>query len=254
MSQPDFRPIVFTDIDDTLCQNERNVDGGERDGLVPISRSGLHATCMTVKQKNMLRWLVQTTELIPVTARGLADFSDIQVDFGGSHRIVANGAIILDNGDRHDEEWAALMAEEMAPYQEQFGRIVEAAEKFCTSSGHEVQSRITSEHGMSISALFHAMDGNQSALTVIRDGVDNRGWHTHLNGNTLAFTPPPVSKRRAVEHMIKRLDGVHQRPVIGMGDSLSDLAFMSRCDFLSIPRGSQISSAFAHRGENTWTI
>ncbi|MBY3157232.1 hypothetical protein HFO56_33445 [Rhizobium laguerreae] len=248
MRQQDFSPIVFTDIDDTLCQNERHVADAAREGLVSISRAMLHNTCMTVKQQNLLRWLVQTTELVPVTARGIADFSDIDIDFGGSHRIVANGAVILDRDGRHDEGWARLMAEQMAPYQEQFDQIVKTIENFCSAWGHDVESRITSERGMSISALFHTKEGdrgNESALALIRDGVENRGWHTHLNGNTLAFTPPPVSKRRAVEHLLGRIEGARHRPVIGMGDSLSDLGFMSQCDFLSIPRGSQISSAFA---------
>jgi hydroxymethylpyrimidine pyrophosphatase-like HAD family hydrolase len=250
MSQQDFRPIVFTDLDDTICQNLRQVEFGDRDGMVSISKSMLHNTCMTVKQQNMLRWLVQTTELVPVTARGVVDFSDINIDFGASrHRIVANGAVILDRDGSHDEEWARVMAEEMAPYQEQFAQIVETIGKFCATRGHEVESRITSEHGMSISALFHTKDGSNAvatALAVICDGVENRGWQTHLNGNTLAFTPPPVSKRRAVEHLLGRIEGARHRPVIGMGDSLSDLGFMTQCDFLSIPRGSQISSAFAN--------
>jgi hydroxymethylpyrimidine pyrophosphatase-like HAD family hydrolase len=250
MSKQDFRPIVFTDLDDTICQNVRQVEYGDREGVVSISKSMLHNTCMTVKQQNMLRWLVQTTELVPVTARGIVDFSDIDIDFGASrHRVVANGAVILDRDGGHDEEWARVMAEEMAPYQEQFAKIVETIDNFCSALGHEVESLITSEHGMSISALFHAKDGsksNASALAVIRDGVENRGWHTHLNGNTLAFTPPPVSKRRAVEHLLGRIEGARHRPVIGMGDSLSDLGFMAQCDFLSIPRGSQISSAFAN--------
>jgi hydroxymethylpyrimidine pyrophosphatase-like HAD family hydrolase len=250
MSAEDFRPIVFTDLDDTICQNLRQVDFGDREGLVSVSRTALHNTCMTVKQQNMLRWLVQTTELVPVTARGIVDFSDIDIDFGASeHRVVANGAIILDREGRHDEEWANVMAAEMAPYQEQFAHIVETIANFCSAWGHEVESRITSENGMSISALFHAKDGSKSdasALVAIRDSVENRGWHTHLNGNTLAFTPPPVSKRRAVEHLLGRIEGARHRPVIGMGDSLSDLGFMTQCDFLSIPRGSQISSAFAN--------
>lgn len=250
MREQDHRPIVFTDIDDTICQNERHVAESAREGLVLISRTMRHATCMTVKQQNMLRWLVQTTQLIPVTARGTADFSDIDIDFGtAEHRIVANGAVILDRDGRHDEAWARVMAEEMAPYQEQFAEIVATIDSFCSVWGHTVDSRITSEHGMSISALFHAKEGSQgdeSALTIIRDGVENRGWHTHLNGNTLAFTPPPVSKRRAVEHLLGRIEGARHRPVIGMGDSLSDLDFMTQCDFLSIPRGSQISSAFVN--------
>lgn len=249
MNAAHSRPIVFTDLDDTLCQNERQVSGEAREGMVSISRGLLHATCMTVKQQNMFRWLMETTELIPVTARGITDFADISVDFGSSYRIVANGAVILDRENNHDQEWATLMATEMAPYQEQFVELVSTIMEFCKAWRHDIEYRITSEHGMSLSALFHSKSGtkgDQSALSLIRAGVEDRGWHTHLNGNTLAFTPPPVSKQRAVDHLVTRIMDSHRRPIIGMGDSLSDLAFMTGCDFITTPRGSQISSAFAN--------
>ncbi|MCV9964060.1 hypothetical protein OIU34_19450 [Pararhizobium sp. BT-229] len=248
MSEQDYRPIVFTDIDDTICQNERLVAASAREGLVSISRTMLHATCMTVKQQNLLRWLVQTTELIPVTARSIVDFSDIDIDFGGSRRIVANGAVILGPDGRHDEEWAALMAAEMAAYQDRFEAVLAATSSIGRERGHVLKAYVTSEFGMSISALFRTEDGSTDVLVDLRSGLCDLlpGWHVHLNGNTLAFTPPPVSKRRAVEHLLTKTDGAHMRPVIGMGDSLSDLPFMSGCDFISIPRGSQISSAFAN--------
>jgi hydroxymethylpyrimidine pyrophosphatase-like HAD family hydrolase len=244
----DQRPIVFTDLDDTLFQNDRRVEGNARDGLLAISRSMAHATCMTVKQQNLLRWLVQTTELIPVTARSIVDFSDIDIDFGGSRRIVANGAVILAPDGRHDEEWDALMASEMAPYQDRFEAVLSATLEIGKDKGHILKSYVTSEFGMSISALFRTSDGSTAVLEDLRSGLSDllAGWHVHLNGNTLAFTPPPVSKRRAVEHLLSKADGAHTRPVIGMGDSLSDLGFMTGCDFISIPRGSQISSAFAN--------
>ena len=244
----DHRPIVFTDLDDTLFQNAHKVEDHARDGLRSISRSMAHATCMTVKQQNMLRWLVQTTELIPVTARSLVDFSDIDIDFGASHRVVANGAVILGPDGRHDDEWAALMATEMAPYQDRFEAVLAAISSIGRDLGHVLKSNVTSEFGMSISALFRTVDGSTAVLEDLRSGLSDliAGWHVHLNGNTLAFTPPPVSKRRAVEHLLAKTDGAHRRPVIGMGDSLSDLGFMTGCDFISIPRGSQISSAFAN--------
>nr|WP_250808270.1 hypothetical protein [Neorhizobium tomejilense] len=241
------RPIVFTDIDDTLCQSEYRVQHGEREGMIAISRSLTgNRTCMTVKQQNMLRWLVATTELVPVTARGMADFSDISVDFGRSHKIVANGAVILGADGSHDTEWAATMAAEMAPYQDAFDEVVAVARSFCDGNGHRIRALVTSEFGMKISALF-GMDGSDSSLlSEVRDAIGQLdGWHTHLNGNTLALTPPPVSKRRAVEHMLARIENAGNRPVIGLGDSLSDLGFMIGCDFISTPRGSQISAAFA---------
>ncbi len=242
-----LRPIVFTDIDDTLCQSEYKVRQEDREGLLAISRSlNGHRTCMTRKQRNMLDWLVATTELVPVTARGIADFSDISVDFGRGHRIVANGAVILDADGSHDLEWAALMAEEMQAFQGGFDLVMDTAREFCSGNGHNVRSLITSELGMRISALFSFDQADKTVLTAVLEAIGHLdGWHVHMNGGTLALTPPPVSKLRAVRHMLSKMDEAASRPVIGLGDSLSDLAFMTNCDFITIPRGSQISAVFA---------
>ena len=65
------------------------------------------------------------------------------------------------------------------------------------------------------------------------------GFYFHLNGNNLALIPEPVSKANAVEFLLNKLD-LKARPVIGFGDSLSDMAFLSNCHWWGMPQKSQI--------------
>jgi len=51
-----------------------------------------------------------------------------------------------------------------------------------------------------------------------------------------------LDKRHAVEHLTERLRREHGEIVtFGMGDSLSDLGFMSTCDYALVPKASQIN-------------
>jgi hypothetical protein len=66
----------------------------------------------------------------------------------------------------------------------------------------------------------------------------------HLNGNNLAFLPPGISKLSAVEYLVtllrKEISGLL---TIGVGDSVTDWAFMSGCDYAITPNGSQLHNA-----------
>ena len=66
--------------------------------------------------------------------------------------------------------------------------------------------------------------------------------YVHLNGNNLALMPLGLNKRFAVQEIIKRDKAVNgERPIIGFGDSISDLGFMSECHFWGTPGNSQIT-------------
>ena len=54
--------------------------------------------------------------------------------------------------------------------------------------------------------------------------------------------PLGLNKRFAVQEIIKRDKAVNgERPIIGFGDSISDLGFMSECHFWGTPGNSQIT-------------
>ncbi|MBC7800133.1 MAG: hypothetical protein H7Z10_05890, partial [Gemmatimonadaceae bacterium] len=112
--------------------------------------------------------------------------------------------------------------------------------------GLSVRSWLVEEQGLKTYAVFkeNGETGGTglAALAAALPGLD--GWTVHANGNNLAYIPPPVSKRRAAEHVIEQARAAApHRPVLGLGDSLSDLAFLALCDWWGAPRDSQIARA-----------
>lgn len=243
--EPISTPVVFSDLDDTLFQSGRKVVGEDCLDMVPASaRLGMSAPFMTVKQASLLRWLMATTQFIPVTARSVASFSELTLDFGATWRVVANGAVVIKPDGTHDEAWSKLMADEMARYQPILSDVLARGTALSSSLGIDVQGHVSEEKGMGISALFSENDGDGSRLHHIRPVfVGLEDWCLHHNGNMLAITPPSISKKRAVAYVLSKLPDLRHRPVFGFGDSLSDLGFMTDCDFITVPRGSQIGSA-----------
>jgi len=68
--------------------------------------------------------------------------------------------------------------------------------------------------------------------------------HIHGNGNNLAFLPNGLAKRLAVQELLRRdieLNG--ERPVLGFGDSITDLGFMDLCHMWATPARSQLAKA-----------
>jgi hypothetical protein len=84
-------------------------------------------------------------------------------------------------------------------------------------------------------------DGIQAARELLTAKLDLSDMWGHVNGNNLAFTPIGISKRDACAHLIKQLGDRGGAPLIGLGDSLTDLPFMGLCDFMMIPSRSQIA-------------
>ena len=66
-------------------------------------------------------------------------------------------------------------------------------------------------------------------------------FYLHINGHNLAIIPKTVSKRRAVEYLLKQLDPEEQRVYLGFGDSLSDFDFLQLCDWFGMPKNSQLN-------------
>jgi hypothetical protein len=66
--------------------------------------------------------------------------------------------------------------------------------------------------------------------------------HIHANSNNLAFLPASLSKRVAVQELLRRDREVNgERPVLGFGDSITDLGFMDECHMWATPARSQLA-------------
>ncbi|WP_297775846.1 hypothetical protein [uncultured Roseovarius sp.] len=90
-------------------------------------------------------------------------------------------------------------------------------------------------------------NGGEAALRRIKSAVEARFGSDlvmALNDNNLTIMPIWLGKQYAVAHLIAQFRAQDpDLPVLGIGDSLSDIGFMHLCDFLVTPRGSQIAKS-----------
>lgn len=233
------KPIVFSDLDDTIFQTARKMQPApDADMLICEALNGSHSY-LSAPQSVMMDWLLSTTRFIPVTARSTEALARCRLPFA-DHRICSNGAVILRPDGTPDPEWSVRTARQAmaaAP-------TLHALLAFVHDQTVQGQYRawIVEEFG---TGYYFCVKSNGIAGAL--DGIDERlcdlagsTFTRHRNDNNLSFTPPGISKQHAVEYLLPKVMGDKKLPVFGMGDSLTDLPFMACCDLMVVPRRSQI--------------
>lgn len=241
------KPIVFTDLDDTVFQTARKMDTPPADPNAPASwaNNGSHSY-MTRAQEKMFGWLNSTTRLIPVTARSTEALSRCTLPFT-DYQVASNGAIILMPDGSVDQVWMDRTRE----ISNQLSGMMSLLEDFVSDRNEDQNFRhwIVQEEGCDIYYCVKSngqeswLDGLQEKLTSLSNGL----FLVHRNGNNLSLTPKDISKKAAVDYLIEKI-GEDGLPIWGMGDSTTDLPFMESCQMMVIPTGSQAHKIFEKRG------
>lgn len=237
--------IYLTDLDDTLFRSFQKHPQGEALTRVTTATNGHHGY-MSPVQQGLFAALRATGAVIPVTARSSDAFARVHLDFGTRRAILANGAVILNEEGVAEPEWLAHTA--------QIGRSVESLLRDMSAVinaefGAAARSWIVEEYGapvyfcvkMNASDVEQVREGIAAAADLLLSRFDLAGLQQHANGNNLSFTPTGISKRNACRYLIDSIKDGSRAPLIGIGDSLTDLPFMGLCDFIMTPSGSQVA-------------
>ncbi|MBQ0764624.1 hypothetical protein [Marinobacter psychrophilus] len=249
--------IYLTDLDDTLFRSFHKHPQGEALTRVTTATNGHHGH-MNPAQQGLLSALRATGAVIPVTARSTEAFSRVHLDFGTRRAILANGAVILNGEGVAEPDWLAHTAH--------IGRSAEAllldmSALIDAEFGTAARSWIVEEYGapvyfcvkMNASAAEDVRTGISAAAELLASRFNLSGLQQHANGNNLSFTPTGISKRDACRHLIDSIRDGSGAPLIGIGDSLTDLPFMGLCDFIMTPSGSQIAGLMARTSDKDLT-
>jgi hypothetical protein len=237
-------PVILTDLDDTLFQTLPKCPPGQQ-GLRQMSSllDGSPSGFATPMQQNFLRWL-ETGTVIPVTARGRDVLA--RVTIGQAPAICSNGGCILDADGAVDREWHEHLEEEArraAPVGEVYRALTDA---LCTE---RFRHWAVEENGLTLYIVVKSNAHDADELAVLEQELAPQvptGWRCHRNGNNLAYLPPWLSKRHAARYMIDRIRADRpDQPIIGIGDSVSDVGFMDLCDFAAVPTRTQLWSHIA---------
>ena len=237
--------IYLTDLDDTLFRSLHKHPEGEALTRVTTATNGHHSH-MSPAQRGLFSVLRASGTVIPVTARSTDAFARVHLDFGTRRAVLANGAVILNEKGVPEPDWLSHTA--------RIGRGVEALLRDMSAYidaqfGAAARSWVVQEYG---APVYFCVKINSSENAEVRDGIiaaadilmsrfDLSGLQQHSNGNNLSFTPIGISKQDACRYLIDRIKDRNGAPLIGIGDSLTDLPFMELCDFIMTPSASQIA-------------
>lgn len=248
------KAIALVDIDDTLFQTLRKCPADVPRGDLKLMSWGADMAPIsfaTPRQQNFIAWLQAHTIFIPVTGRSSEALQRTPLRFGDA--VVGHGGGILQadggGGLRHCPDWAAAMQARIAPHLAMLGRLDAAVAARAAAMGVGVRTRIVEEAGQPLYLVIKHRDADtghdatlQGLCRQVAGDHDLPGWTLHINGNNVAWMPPGLGKRDAAAQILPRLRALHpQLPVIGAGDSHTDLPFMHLCDFLLTPGSSQIA-------------
>ncbi|MEE3155099.1 MAG: sucrose-6-phosphate hydrolase [Pseudomonadota bacterium] len=242
-------PLVLTDLDDTLFQTLRKCPETMGDGkIMSVLSDGSPSGYASDRQIRLLNWLDQGV-VVPVTARSRKVLK--RVDIRQSPAICANGGCIINGDGSIDAGWHDELRRqslELDPIRE--------IHLLATEGLAEATYRhwIVYEGELE---LYIVIKANGADLSVL-DEAEKRarthapeGWRIHRNGNNLAVLPPWLNKRHAAERLIETYRETDPHlPVIGIGDSHSDVGFMDLCDMAMTPTGSQVWNLL--KKENAW--
>ncbi len=233
------RPIIFTDLDDTLFQTSRKLPGSSGElKVMSYTKDNGPSGYATERQSRILSWL-GAKQVIPVTARSREVLS--RVNISQAPAICSNGGCIITSSGDVDAEWHRYMAllqtrHERIPdvYPELTGRLDET----------DFRHWIVYEKELPLYIVVKTNLEGDKHLDPVEDQMREAkpyGWRLHRNGNNLAILPPWLNKRSAVERLLAQFRDLDPHiPAIGIGDSHSDCGFMDLCDLAATPTTSQV--------------
>ena len=250
---PEQRPIVLTDLDDTLFQTSGKCPP-DQTPLTQMStlRGGEPSGFATPRQTAFIAWL-QQGDIIPVTNRAADVLARVNLEWKSA--ICCAGATIIKPDGNPDRYWRARIR----LHSNEGARIIETYEQILAHLGAKTDTlrhwTVKDDHV----ATYICLKSNSkidpavhlAEIAAALPGAIPTDWRIHHNGNNIAVIPPWFDKRQAARHLLQslRLD-YPDRPVIAVGDSHSDTGFMDLADFAIMPTRSQIWAGL--RTENPW--
>lgn len=246
--------IAFTDLDDTLFQSPRKCPKAHQYAIaadLPNGQPGAYAT----PQQQTLTALLAPYLIIPVTGRRTDSLSRVRMAFP-QYKIASHGAIILDAHNNIHPAWLNILQTEEPQWRVHLQTLEHDLLNYIAKHALDLRVRIVEDYGY---ACYVCVKGDNEHLKKMQEGYNPRlpvdGFMCHMNDRNLAYMPPYASKKRAVIFLKAELDAEFNstydsgstpksNPAItyfGVGDSNSDAAFMSVCDFQILPSQSQIA-------------
>lgn len=227
-----MRRVVFIDLDDTLFHTRHKTSGGEP---VAWASDGSAASFMNDRQRAFFDWISTDADVIPTTGRNAAAYRRVSLPFR-SWAICSFGGLILRPDGTSEGRWRARIAPLASLHADELQSLAALAR------ADAIRVRVVEDDDLPLYLSVKSEVGDEARLAPIaarlRDAAP-AGWNLHANGHNLALMPPFLGKEHAVRWVRANVVG-DDALAIGVGDSMSDAAFLAACDFGLAPARSQL--------------
>ncbi len=245
---------IFLDLDDTLFQTLRKCEFGADDPKLQVRAylpDGTPNSFATHKQQWLWDWLSQGFKIIPVTARDVHAFERCTLPFQ-EEVVINHGAVILDKQRQIDKVWMDNIMQSLPTYHEKLVDLWADVERYANHY-QGFKPRLVNDFDITWYGVIKHIDGTEATLTKLLEAVIkphasimDGSLYWHLNGNNLAVLPKIINKEDAVSYLMTHYK--HQHPnllTFGAGDSKTDAAFITLCDYALIPKNTQLFKSLA---------
>lgn len=244
-----MKPVFLCDLDDSLFQTLEKCPPPARDlTVMSFLADGSPSGYATPRQRAFLAHLSQG-RLIPVTARSTSVLA--RVNISQAPAICSNGGCVLREDGGADRTWHDQLigrAQGEHPVEEVYRTMTARLDP------REFRHWIVSENELPLYIVIKSNKGSAADLIALAARQEEHlppTWRRHSNGNNLAYMPGWLNKRHAAAYLIEHLRAdAPDTPIIGIGDSVSDVGFMDLCDYAVTPTASQFWRTATHN--NDW--
>lgn len=239
-------PLALVDLDDTLFQTHNRIKPDNTYRIATLDKHQQPLSFMSPTQWNFVQWLFQSTHVVAITARSVEALARVQLRFEHG-AVCSHGGTVLNADGSVDQVWQQHMTQALADYQTRLEAILDCARQLAPQPD-AIRAWVVEEQGLKLYAVIKQNYPQERALKDYLELIPAEllhGFYFHINGNNLALLPHPVTKASAAEYLLGKFDLTH-RPLLGFGDSLSDVGFLSQCQWWGMPQRSQLNRWVSH--------
>ena len=233
--------FLFTDLDDTLWQTKRKIENFHPN-LKQVTSSLTHPSFMREDQELFSELFLNHPDIsvIPITARELNQYkrtylyNDERVKLAV---IYFSGMILYEN--RVDEEWQKIINHKYAKLKFQLTKLQKLIKNHIKVKWDEFKFVNVDDFYLNIKYIDRNTykEPIKYVYEILKE-MELDGFSINSNDNNIAILPEFLNKELAINYII---DKYKPRLTLGAGDSLSDLGFMQKSNYLIIPQKSQIN-------------
>lgn len=224
--------LFASDLDQTLIYSEKWLKNTECSVKRIEGDEKSFSSYMLQEAYDELSNLMSNHSFIPITTRTLNQFNRIRFAKHPKIAVVANGAMILIDGQR-DLEWDKEVQSRLKGC-EPISSMENRLSSLLKLPGVE---KLKSADDYFLYMITDTDIFNAGILASYRAELKEAGWSIYNQGKKVYFIPAPITKGAALRYLIKKN---HYKKIVAAGDSLLDESMGEDAHYFIVPKHSEL--------------